>query len=35
MVGLSSIMSGEGSSTHAVSTDQMLLGMGLIIASQV
>lgn len=28
-------MSGEGSSTHKVSTEEMLLGMGLIVASQV
>ncbi|KAG2422797.1 hypothetical protein HXX76_015744 [Chlamydomonas incerta] len=34
LVGTSSILSGEGSSTHAVSTDQMLMGMGLIITSQ-
>lgn len=35
MVGLSSVLSGEGSSTHKVSTEEMLLGMGLIVASQV
>lgn len=35
MVGLSSVLSGEGSSTHKVSTEDMLLGMGLIVASQV
>ncbi|GIL90033.1 hypothetical protein Vretimale_18135 [Volvox reticuliferus] len=34
LVGTSSIMSGEGSSTHAVTTEEMLLGMGLIITSQ-
>ncbi|WIA30810.1 hypothetical protein OEZ86_000868 [Tetradesmus obliquus] len=34
MVGMSSVLSGEGSSTHAVSTEEMLLGMGLIVASQ-
>ncbi|GBF91089.1 hypothetical protein Rsub_04758 [Raphidocelis subcapitata] len=34
LVGMSSIFSGEGSSTHPVSTDQMLMGMGLIVASQ-
>ncbi|KAG2447436.1 hypothetical protein HYH02_007761 [Chlamydomonas schloesseri] len=34
LVGTSSILSGEGSSTHTVTTDQMLLGMGLIITSQ-
>jgi hypothetical protein len=34
MVGLSSVASGEGSSTHEVSTTDMLLGMGLIVASQ-
>lgn len=35
LVGMSSIFSGEGSSTHVVSTEQMLMGMGLIVASQV
>ena len=35
LVGTSSLMSGEGSSTHPVSTEQMLTGMGLIVASQV
>lgn len=34
-VGLSSVLSGEGSSTHKVSTEEMLMGMGLIVASQV
>jgi len=34
-VGMSSVLSGEGSSTHKVSTEDMLLGMGLIVASQV
>eukprot|EP00878_Enallax_costatus_P024022 GHUV01025609.1.p1 GENE.GHUV01025609.1~~GHUV01025609.1.p1 ORF type:complete len:363 (+),score=95.68 GHUV01025609.1:179-1267(+) len=34
MVGLSSVLSGKGSSTHEVSTEQMLLGMGLIVLSQ-
>ena len=34
LVGVSSILSGEGSSTHAVSQREMLLGMGLIVASQ-
>ena len=34
MVGCSSLLSGEGSSTHPVSTEQMLMGMGLIVASQ-
>ncbi|GLC68100.1 hypothetical protein PLESTF_000646000 [Pleodorina starrii] len=34
LVGTSSILSGEGSSTHVVSTEEMLLGMGLIITSQ-
>lgn len=34
LVGLSSLMSGQGSATQVVSTDQMLLGMGLIILSQ-
>ena len=34
MVGLASVLSGEGSPTHAVSTGDMLLGMGLIVASQ-
>lgn len=35
LVGSSSLLSGEGSSTHEVSPQKMLLGMGLIIASQV
>ena len=35
LVGSSSLLSGEGSSTHTVSPQKMLLGMGLIIASQV
>jgi hypothetical protein len=35
LVGLSSVLSGEGSQTHVVSVPQMLLGMGLIVASQV
>jgi hypothetical protein len=35
MVGMSSVLSGEGSSTHKVSTEEMLLGMGLIVMSQV
>ena len=35
LVGMSSLLSGEGSSTHQVSTRDMLMGMGLIIASQV
>ena len=34
LVGLSSVLSGEGSQTHVVSVPQMLLGMGLIIGSQ-
>lgn len=34
LVGLASVLSGEGSQTHAVSTGDMLLGMGLIVASQ-
>ncbi|PNW72536.1 hypothetical protein CHLRE_16g689423v5 [Chlamydomonas reinhardtii] len=34
LVGTSSILSGEGSRTHVVSTQQMLMGMGLIITSQ-
>ncbi len=34
MVGLASVLSGEGSQTHAVSTGEMLTGMGLIVASQ-
>ncbi len=34
LVGLSSVLSGEGSQTHVVSVPQMLLGMGLIVASQ-
>lgn len=34
MVGSASLMSGEGSSTMVVTTEQMLMGMGLIIASQ-
>lgn len=32
---MSSVLSGEGSSTHKVSTEEMLMGMGLIVASQV
>ena len=35
LVGLSSVLSGEGSSTHAVSPQKMLLGMALIVLSQV
>ena len=35
MVGMSSVLNGEGSSTHPVSTQQMLTGMALIVASQV
>lgn len=35
LVGTSSIMSGEGSATHHVTSEEMLMGMGLIIASQV
>lgn len=34
MVGLSSVASGEGSATQAVSRGQMLSGIGLIILSQ-
>jgi hypothetical protein len=34
LVGMSSIFGGEGSSTHPVSTEQMLAGMGLIVLSQ-
>ena len=34
LVGLSSVLSGEGSQTHVVSVPQMLLGMGLIVGSQ-
>jgi drug/metabolite transporter (DMT)-like permease len=34
LVGMSSIFGGEGSSTHVVSTEQMLAGMGLIVLSQ-
>ena len=34
MVGLASVLSGEGSQTHVVSTGEMLTGMGLIVASQ-
>ena len=34
LVGAASVLSGEGSQTHAVSTGDMLLGMALIIASQ-
>lgn len=33
-VGASSVLGGEGSSTHPVSTSQMLIGMGLIVLSQ-
>jgi hypothetical protein len=33
-VGVASLLSGEGSATHRVATTQMLVGMGLIIASQ-
>ena len=35
LVGMSSLLSGEGSAQVAVSPEQMLLGMGLIVASQV
>lgn len=35
LVGMSSLLSGEGSSTRAVSQWEMLVGMALIIASQV
>ena len=35
LVGLSSVLSGEGSSIHAVSPQKMLLGMALIVMSQV
>lgn len=35
MVGMSSVLNGEGSSTHPVTTQQMLTGMALIVASQV
>jgi hypothetical protein len=35
LVGMSSVFSGEGSSTHKVSTEEMLMGMGLIVMSQV
>lgn len=34
MVGLSSILSGGGSQTHVITTGDMLLGMGLVVASQ-
>ncbi|GAQ82300.1 hypothetical protein KFL_001070060 [Klebsormidium nitens] len=34
LVGVASLMSGEGSATHPVTPAQMLLGMGLIVASQ-
>eukprot|EP00877_Chromochloris_zofingiensis_P012180 jgi/Chrzof1/7215/Cz02g15020.t1 len=34
LVGLSSILGGEGSSTHTVSTQEMMMGMGLIVLSQ-
>ena len=34
MVGLSSILSGGGSETHVITTGDMLLGMGLVVASQ-
>ncbi|KIZ00286.1 hypothetical protein MNEG_7674 [Monoraphidium neglectum] len=34
LVGMSSVLGGEGSSTHQVSTPQMLFGIGLIILSQ-
>ena len=35
LVGTSSLLSGEGSSTHPVTPQQMLAGMALIVASQV
>ena len=35
LVGVSSLLSGEGSAQVVVSTEEMLLGMGLIVASQV
>ena len=35
LVGTSSLLGGEGSSTHEISPQKMILGMGLIIASQV
>ena len=35
LVGTSSLLAGEGSSTQDISPQKMLLGMGLIIASQV
>ena len=35
LVGLSSVLSGEGSSTHQISPQKMLLGMALIVMSQV
>jgi hypothetical protein len=35
LVGVSSLLSGEGSAQVVVSPEQMLLGMGLIVASQV
>lgn len=34
LVGTSSLLAGEGSSTHEISPQKMILGMGLIIASQ-
>ena len=34
LVGLSSVLSGEGSATQKIATGEMLLGMGLIIGSQ-
>ena len=34
LVGSSSLLSGEGSSTQVISQEQMLMGMGLIIISQ-
>ena len=34
-MGVSSLLSGEGSAQVVVSTEEMLLGMGLIVASQV
>ena len=35
LVGVSSILAGEGSQTVKVSTADMIMGMGLIVASQV
>lgn len=35
LVGMSSLLSGEGSAQVDVSPEKMLLGMGLIVASQV